>query len=83
MLKTIKKYWAIVSLTLAYTTIANVVYIMWFDSLWHLWFVDMITCIVITLLGLYIGYVYLTRTMLADKEREKTLKSDELPKENS
>lgn len=42
-----------------YLIMANVVYIVWFNDLWHLWYVDVITFLVITALGLFIGYKYI------------------------
>ena len=82
MSKIIKKYWAICGLTLAYTCIADVVYIIWFNSLWHLWFINVITGICITAIGFTIGYIYLKRTIIADKAKEEALKNEDLPKEN-
>lgn len=42
-----------------YLIMANVVYIVWFNDLWHLWYVDVITFLAITALGLFIGYKYI------------------------
>ena len=46
-------------LVIAYIIISVAVYVVWFDSLWHLWYVDVITGVVIVALGIVIGYFYL------------------------
>ena len=42
-----------------YLIMANVVYIIWLNDLWHLWYVDLLVCLAITSLGLFIGYKYI------------------------
>ena len=46
-------------LVLAYIGLAMTVYIIWFDSLWHLWYVDAITGVIIFASGVALGYLYL------------------------
>ena len=55
----IKKNWKNLILVLVYIVIASLVYGLWFDSLWHLWFVNLIIIIVIVIIGLIIGYFYI------------------------
>lgn len=55
----IKKYYKDLLLVIAYTGVALAVYIVWFESMWHLWYVDLITAIVILGIGAVIGYFYM------------------------
>lgn len=58
MIDFIKKYYLNILLVVFYTAIAMTVYIIWFDSLWHLWYIDFITGIVILGIGCVLGYFY-------------------------
>ena len=66
----IKKYYLNMILVLIYTGMAMTVYIIWFDSLWHLWYVDFITAVVIAIAGGILGYMYI-RSEMKNKEPEK------------
>ncbi len=62
----IKKYYKDLLLVIAYTGVALAVYIVWFESLWHLWYVDLITAIVILGVGVVIGYFYMKSVINKD-----------------
>ena len=58
-------------LALVYIIMALLVYNIWFDAMWHLWYVNVITSIVIVALGVVIGYFWIKA------EDEKTLKESQ------
>ena len=70
MMNYLKKYCLNILLVLFYTGIAMTVYIIWFDHMWHLWYVDVIIGVVICAIGAFLGYLYLKSEMKA-KEPEK------------
>ena len=76
----IKKYYTILLLAIIYTTVAITVYIIWFNSMWHLWFVNVIAGILIFGLGVVITYLYIKAKI--DKEKKEEAK-DETDKKNS
>lgn len=55
----IKREYKNLILVFAYIVIANLAYIIWFQDLWGLWYIDLITAIVITALGVLLGYFYI------------------------
>lgn len=71
MIDFIKKYYLNILLVVFYTAIAMTVYIIWFDSMWHLWYVDLITGFVVFGFGCAFGYYYLKN------EYKKNHESDE------
>ena len=71
----IKKYYLNILLVLFYTGIAMTVYIVWFDSMWHLWYVDFITAIIIFAIGCVLGYFYIK------SEMKKNIKPEEKKEE--
>ena len=80
MKEIIKKYYTILLLAFVYTTVAITVYIIWFNSMWHLWFVNVIAGILIFGLGVVITYLYIKAKI--DKEKKEEAK-DETDKKNS
>ncbi len=58
MIDFVKKYYLNILLVVFYTAIAMTVYIIWFDSLWHLWYIDLITGVIIFAIGCVLGYFY-------------------------
>ena len=64
-------------LVLAYIIIACAVYVVWFNSMWHLWFVNMITIIVIISIGITIGYFYIKSENKAKIDKEKLENKEE------
>ena len=79
----VKKYWKILLLAFAYTFIAITIYVMWFNSLWKLWFVDVIAAVVITTIGIVMTYFYIKSKLIKDKEAEELLKHEDDPSKNS
>jgi len=78
----IKKYYKDLLLVVGYTGVAMAVYIVWFESMWHLWYVDLITAILILGLGALIGYFYLKSIINKDsKENVKEESQEETNKE--
>ena len=66
----IKKYYPIMLLDLVYTTVAITVYIVWVESCWHLWYVNVIVGLTIFALGLVIGYLYIKAKIEKEKKEE-------------
>lgn len=79
----LKKYLNTFLLATAYTAIAIVIYVMWFDYLWHLWFVDLITALIITTIGVVITHFYIKSKIIKEKEQEELLKHEDNPSKNS
>ena len=73
----LKKYYLNLILVLIYTGLAMTVYIVWFESLWHLWYVDMITGFVILGLGGFLGYLYIKSEMKKDEPKKEEIKKEE------
>lgn len=69
MFNFVKKFYSNLLLVLIYTAIAMTVYIVWFDSMWHLWYIDMITGIVILAIGGVLGYFYIKSEMNKDEKK--------------
>lgn len=80
MINYIKKYYTIVLLDIVYTTVAIIVYIVWLESAFHLWYVNVIVALAIFALGFVIGYLYIKAKI--DKEKKEEI-PDESSKENS
>lgn len=66
----VKKYFKHILMVAIYTILFLIIYIIWFESLWHLWYVDVITAIVILGLGITIGYFYLKGIVKETEEKE-------------
>lgn len=85
MFDLIKKYYLNILLVIIYTAIAMTVYIVWFDSLWHLWYIDFITGVIIFSIGCVLGYFYVKSEMKKntniDNKNEKIEIKEEI-KEN-
>ena len=71
MLDFIKKNLKDLLLVTVYTVLGIVIYVIWFESLWHLWFVDVITGLVILGIGITIGYFYIKGQIKEREEKEK------------
>lgn len=65
----IKKYYKDLLLVVGYTGVAIAVYVVWFESMWHLWYVDFITAILILGLGALIGYFYM-KSVVAEANKK-------------
>ena len=82
----IKKYFKHLVLVAVYTILMMTIYIVWFESLWHLWYVDSITGIVILAGGVFIGYKYVKGIVKETEEKEKKENIEEIkieePKED-
>lgn len=73
----LKRYYKEIILVVFYIAIACAAYICWFETLWHLWYVDMITGLAIVFIGLTIGFLYIRSLEKAKNEEVK----QETPKE--
>ncbi len=67
MKKLWKNQYKNILLVIGYIIVTSSVYGVWFHSLWHLWFVDVIIVLVIIAIGCVIGYFYIKSEM--DKEK--------------
>ena len=72
----LRRYYKEVILIFFYIAIAVAAYICWFDSLWHLWYVDLITAIVIVVIGGTIGFLYI-KGIEKDEEKKKNEPKEE------
>lgn len=67
----IKKQWKNLTVVFFYILFASLVYGIWFDSLWHLWYIDFITVLVIVIIGCIIGYFYIKSELKHDDASKK------------
>jgi len=81
MFNFVKKFYSNLLLVLIYTAIAMTVYIVWFDSMWHLWYIDMITGIVILAIGGVLGYFYIKSEMNKDEKKPEVKEEKKETKE--
>ncbi|MCR5231139.1 MAG: hypothetical protein K6B64_00660 [Acholeplasmatales bacterium] len=70
----LKRYYKEVILVIFYIAIACAAYICWFETLWHLWYVDMITGLAIIFLGGTVGFLYIRSLEKARLEKEASEK---------
>lgn len=63
----IKKQWKNLIIVFFYILFASLVYGIWFDSLWHKWYIDFITVLVIVIIGCVIGYFYIKSELKKDE----------------
>lgn len=77
----VKKYFKHILMVAIYTILFLIIYIVWFESLWHLWYVDVITAIVILGIGITIGYFYLKGVVKETEEKEKATQNTEIKEE--
>ena len=70
----IKKFYKDLLLVVGYTGVAIAVYVVWLESMWHLWYVDFITAFLILGLGALIGYFYM-KSVIAEASK-KTVKEE-------
>ena len=77
----LKRYYKELILIFFYIAIACAAYICWFDSLWHLWYVDLITGVVILAVGAIVGFIYIESIERARKKEEKV--TEEANKEDN
>lgn len=66
----IKKQYKNLILIAAYIIAAALVYGIWFNSIWHLWYINLITIVVIVAIGCLIGYFYLKSEMKKEEALE-------------
>lgn len=72
----LRRYYKEVILIFFYIAIAVAAYICWFDSMWHLWYVDLITAVVIVVIGGTIGFLYI-KGIEKDEEKKKNEPKEE------
>lgn len=73
----LKRYFKELILIFFYIAIAVAAYVCWFDSLWHLWYVDLVTSLAIVAIGITVGFIY-----ISSLEKEKKTKEEEKPLDN-
>lgn len=69
-----KKYYLNILLVLAYIIAGCVVYGVWFNAIWNLWYVTLITIILIIGIGSLIGYFYIKGLI---KKNENSIEKQE------
>lgn len=69
-----KKYYFNIIIILAYIIIACLVYGIWFQALWNLWYVTLITIVLIIAVGFVIGYFYIKSLI---KKNENSIENQE------
>lgn len=75
MKKLFVNHWKELAIVCVYITVGSLAYGVWFNHLWHKWYINLITVIVIIAIGVVIGFFYI-RGM--DKEKlEKKNKIEE------
>lgn len=78
MKKLFKNHWKELAIVCVYVIVASLAYGVWFHSLWHKWYIDLITCVVILAIGVVIGYFYIT-----GMDKEKANKESKIEDTNS
>lgn len=69
-----KNYYKSMILVLAYIIVASTVYGVWFHSIWNLWYVTVLTIVLIVGLGVLIGYFYIKSLI---KKNENSIEKQE------
>ena len=73
----VKKYFKNLLLVVTYTVLMIVIYVVWFESLWHLWYVDFITGVLILAGGCFIGYQYMKGVVEEDNKKAQEAKVED------
>lgn len=73
MKKSFEKHWKDLLLICAYIATAVAVYTVWFQSMWHLWYVTLLTACLICVVGVLIGAYY-----IKEKDKEEAKKNEEV-----
>ncbi|RIA78118.1 hypothetical protein EI71_00430 [Anaeroplasma bactoclasticum] len=64
----LKNHWKELAIVFVYILVACLAYGVWFNSLWHKWYINLITILVIIAIGVVIGFFYIKGM---DKEKAK------------
>ena len=78
MKKLLKNHWKELAIVFVYILVACLAYGVWFNSLWHKWYINLITIIVIIAIGVVIGFFYI-KGMDKEKAKEEENKAIEEP----
>ena len=73
----LKRYYKECILIFFYIAVAVAAYVCWFDSLWHLWYIDLLTAATIVVIGGTIGFLYVKS--IEKEESHKEQKKEENP----
>ena len=68
MRKLLVNHWKELLIIVSYIVVGCLAYGVWFNSLWHKWYINLITVVVIIAIGAVIGYFYI---LGMDREREQ------------
>ena len=74
----LKNHWKELAIVFVYILVACLAYGVWFNSLWHKWYINLITIIVIIAIGVVIGFFYI-KGMDKEKAKEEENKAIEEP----
>jgi len=91
MKKLFEKHWKELLLITVYIITAIAIYVVWFHTKWHLWYVDILTALAITAIGVAIGIYYIkdldkeemakankaTSEIVSDDSKDESLKNKE------
>ena len=89
MKKLFTDHWKELSIVFVYIVVASLVYVVWFNSLWGLWYVNLITVLAIIAIGVVIGLFYIRGKIKEEKpmekieENNKTVENEEAVLENN
>ena len=78
----LKRYYKELILIFFYIAIACAAYICGFDSMWHLWYVDLVTGLAILALGVTVGFIYISSLEKENKKKEEKV-TEEANKEDN
>lgn len=78
MKKLIENHWKELAIVFVYILVACLAYGVWFNSLWHKWYINLITILVIIAIGVVIGFFYI-KGMDKEKAKEEENKAIEEP----
>ncbi len=71
MKKLLINHWKELSIVCVYIAVACLAYGVWFNSLWGKWYINLITVLVITAIGVVIGFFYIKGKIKEDESMEK------------
>lgn len=76
MKKLFLNHWKELIIIVSYVVVGCLAYCVWFNSLWHKWYINLITAVVIIIIGAVIGFFYI-QSVDRDREHNNALKAKE------
>ncbi len=74
----IKKYYKNLILVIIYLVLANLVYVILANEIWHRWYLDIIVGLVVSGFGIYLGFLYIRSEIRAEEKKNKEANEQKL-----